>query len=137
MSKNKSESNVSLSKSIATSSPQQVHDPHDHQHQHDQHDQQTNGHNHKAAFTPAELSRMYGIPYTAVKRLAAEGQVPSFTVGNRTYIMQIQFEKFLTSHGLTSAPSAPSAPSSPVSAETSNDVQNVQIDDNSLKGGAR
>ena len=105
MSKNKSEStmfNVSLSKSIATSNTQHQ------QGQHDQHDQQTNGHNHKAAFTPAELSRMYGIPYTAVKRLAAEGQVPSFTVGNRTYIMIAQFEKFLTSHGLTSAPSAPS-----------------------------
>ena len=135
MSKNKSEStmfNVSLSKSIATSSQQQMHDPHDHQHQHDQHDQQTNGHNHKAAFTPAELSRMYGIPYTAVKRLAAEGQVPSFTVGNRTYIMIAQFEKFLTSHGLIS-------PISPTASTASASSANQQNGDNGVdvEGGAR
>ena len=54
----------------------------------------------KSAFTPAELSRMYGIPYTAVKRLAAEGQIPSFKIGNRTYIMKSQFESFLNSHGM-------------------------------------
>ena len=128
--------NVSLSKSIATSSPKHQ------QGQHDQHDQQTNGHNHKAAFTPAELSRMYGIPYTAVKRLAAEGQVPSFTVGNRTYIMQIQFEKFLTSHGMCSSPSdhlsqGPQAPLNPEIKDDRNDRECQESHGMTTEGGAR
>ena len=95
--------------------------------------QQTHPANSKAAFTPAELSRMYGIPYSAVKRLAAEGQVPSFKVGARTYIMIAQFEKFLSSHGMASASSSAAYTlSSDVTVETTDDVQNdVKI------GGAR
>ena len=95
--------------------------------------EQTHPTNSKAAFTPAELSRMYGIPYSAVKRLAAEGQVPSFKVGARTYIMIAQFEKFLSSHGMASASSSSAYTlSSDVTVEATDDVQNdVKI------GGAR